>query len=199
MLLDTGTVDRRQIQDIILKSPRLSPALLRKLDRGMEECCRRTKVSYGSVSYGEEIYKQTSWKTLGTALQPDASQADAEGDLDCRELRFDGLYRDDSSAPATYLRFYSDGEFAAAVTDDTPRDVARWLRREGRWISVGKYTVSGSTLTGEYQVPSPPDEEPVVIKLKGRLTRKGLQVREWSSYSRKESRQVYVFHELSLK
>ena len=64
IVLDATTVNRRKIQDVILKPPKLTPALLRKLDRGMAECCKRMKVKYIFLGYGEEVYQQGSWGSM---------------------------------------------------------------------------------------------------------------------------------------
>lgn len=107
VVLETATVGRLKFQDFILKVPEMTPTLLRKLDWGMAECCRRMKVKYYFLGYGEEVYKHASWKTLGTVLQPVEPPPESVGDLDCRKLRFDGLYFNKTGdSDGDYLRFY---------------------------------------------------------------------------------------------
>jgi len=199
---ETTTIDhKKKLQHIFLKIPTPTPALLRKLDRGMADCCKGTKVKYNFMGYVEEIYAWDSWKTLGTVIRAAKPTVESIGDLDCRELRFDGLYYNDLGGGGDYLRFYPDGEFVSAAVsgDESVSDVARWLRRQHKYSTVGTFTLKVKSLQGEYQVESDPGEEPIHIKLKARLTKQGLKVRTWSSYSNEETDAVYAFHDVKLR
>ena len=63
----------------------------------------------------------------------------------------------------------------------------------------GIYTVKGSSLTAVLEQENEKGEEPTIFKLKGRLTRQGLKIRPCSSYSNKESQELYLFHKVKLK
>jgi hypothetical protein len=200
VVLEPTAVNRRKFQDFILKPPKMAPALLRNLYRGMAQCCKRMKVKYYFLGYGEEVYKQDSWKPLGSVLKPVEPTAKSIGDLDCRTLRFDGLYCHDLGGGGKYLRFYPDDQFISVlVSEGSPSDVARWFSREWKPATTGTYKVQGSSLVAGYEVESLPGQEPTVFKLKGRLTEQGMKVRTWSSYSKKESNEVYAFHKVKLK
>jgi hypothetical protein len=201
VVLETATVGRLKFQDFILKVPEMTPTLLRKLDSGMAECCRRMKVKYYFLGYGEEVYKHASWKTLGTVLQPVEPPPESIGDLDCRKLRFDGLYFNKTGdSDGNYLRFYPDGQCIAVYVSGPgdASDVARWFTREWKRAAVGTYKVQGSSLSAviEYGLPN---EEPTIKKLKGRLTKQGVKVRAWNSHTNKEFPELYVFHNVKLK
>lgn len=207
--LEDSTFDRKKLQHIFLKIPTPTPDLLRKLDRGMADCCKGIKVKCNFVGYLEEIYPRDSWKTLGTVLRPDKPSVESIGDLDCRELRYDGLYCShyNSDGAGAYLRFYPDGEYVSAdvagledaVGDGSVRDVARWLRREDKDRSVGTFTLKVKSLRGECHLESTPGEEPYLFTIKARLTKQGLKVRSWSSYWNDETDMIYVFHKLKLR
>lgn len=199
--LETATVNRKTVQHVFLKIPSPTPTLLRQLDRGMADGCKGTKVKYNFMGFQEEIYPWDSWKTLAAVLRPEKPSVKSIGDLDCRELRFDGLYYNHLGGGGNYLRFYPSGDFvfAAVSGDGSVAEVARWLRRENKRMTVGTFTLRAKCLQGEHQFESPPGEEPIQIKLKARLTRQGLKVRIWSSYSNKETEAIYSFHDVKLR
>lgn len=201
VVLEQATLDRRKLQDFILRPPRATPALLRRLDRGLAECCRRMKVKYVFLGYGEEVYSHDSWTTLGELLQPTGSSAESVGDPECRTLRFDGLYcHKTGDESGGYLRFYPDGRcISVSVSGGTPSDVARWFRREGKGFAVGNCKVQGSRLSAELELAQQPHEPPIIFRLKGRLTRQGIKMRTWSSYSQTEFDGLYLFHKVDLK
>jgi hypothetical protein len=195
---ETATVGRRSLQEFILKLPKVTPALLRRLDDRLAECCRRTKVTYRALSYGEDVHKSIAWKTLGAVLQP---KVEAAGDLDCRELRFDGLYRHATGdTSAYYMRFYPNGQWMfVSVSDGEARDVARWFSRDWKWATMGTYKVNGPSLSAELPRSGAQDEAAVAMRLTGRLTRQGLKVREWNSQTNRESQREFAFCNVTLK
>jgi hypothetical protein len=197
-VMETATVDRKKLQDFIIKPPKMTPALLRKLDQGMAECCKRMKVKYYFLGYGEEVYAQDSWQTLSTVLKPPKTIKQAVGDFDCRKLRFDGLYCHDLGGGANYLRFYRNGQCIIVLVsgEAAVSDIARWFSRE-RYGAIGTYKVQGSSLTAALEVEAKHGD--TIFKLKGRLTKQGLKIRSWNSFSNKESQEVYAFHKVKLK
>lgn len=199
--IEDSTFNREYLQHFILRIPSPTPALLRKVDQGMTACCKELEVKYNFVGYIEETYKLDSMTTLGALLRASKPKAESIGDLDCRELRFDGLYYHHLGGGGDYLRFYPNGEFVSEAVsgDETIEDVARWLRREHKYCSVGIFTLKAKSVRGEYFVDPSPGEEPIQIKLKARLTKQGLKVRSWSSYSNKETDAIYAFHEAAVR
>ncbi|QDT95400.1 hypothetical protein [Gimesia aquarii] len=197
VVLETERVDRKKIHDLILKSSKLTFSLLSELDQGMAECSRKLKVKYTFLGFGEEVYQQTSWKTLGTVFEP---LVEISGDFDCRNLRFDGLYCcDTGEVSSKYLRFYDDGQCVFVNAVGTVNEVATWLRRERKGLTVGTYQVQRSSLSALLEQQALRGEEPTIFKLKVRLTKQGLKVRFWSSYSNAEIQEIYGFHEVKLK
>ena len=193
--LETFRDGRKAFHDLILKSAKLTPEMLRKVDRGLAATCKELKLKYAFVGYGEDLYETNTWKTLGTLLDT----ADApQGDLDCRELRFDGLYRHgDEEDSCNYLRFYPNGEYVSVRAMGTVAEVARWLRREHKELPVGTYELRAKSFSAESEETR--GEEPVVFKLKGRLTKQGLKTRTWSSYSNEEYEAAFAFYKVKLK
>lgn len=197
-LLETVEDGPKKYYHLTLKSQKVTLPVLRSIDRGMAECCKRTKVKYVSLGFAEIIYDMISWKTLGAVLELDER---SQGDLDCSKLRFDGLYCCDiGEASCSYLRFYPDGECLYAHDMATVAEVARWLRREkkGLILSKGTYTLKASSFSAALEQQEG-GVDPVVFKLKGRLTKQGLKVRAWSSYSNEHYEEDYAFHHVKLK
>lgn len=200
--IETTKLDhKKSLVNIYLKIPAATPVQIRKLDRGMARCVQGTRVKYNLIGFQEETYERDSWKTLGTVLQAASPKAESGGELDCQQLRFDGLYYHDLGGGGDYLRFYPDGKFVAEAIsgEESVENVAKWLRREHEHATVGTYTLKAKSFQGEYQVESEPDEDPIIIKLKAKLTKQGLKVRTWSSYSNEESDEVYLFHCVKLR
>ena len=197
-VLEMDQVDRkRTFHDFIVKSSKITPDVLRKLDRGLAECGRRAKVKYAFVGYGEDVYQQTSWKTLGTLLD---SKDEPGGDLDCRELRFDGLYREGAGDDScSHLRFYPDGDCLYVNAIGSIDEVARWLHRERKGLTRGTYKLKEARLTAKVEQKVERGEEPTIFKLKARLTKQGLKLRAWSSHSDAEYDEVFAFYQVKLK
>ena len=60
-------------------------------------------------------------------------------------IRFDGLYcapDDEGFLPpvTSYLRFYPDGVVVSVAARDTPQEAAKWIRRDDRFSSQGRYS-----------------------------------------------------------
>ncbi len=188
--------DRKKIlQHIFVKVPKTTPDLIRQLDRGMADACKGTTTKYNFLGYEEEVYPWESWKTLGTILRREKTPANLVGNLDCRELRFDGLYFNDLGGGGDYLRFYPDGEFVCAAVSGSGsvKDVARWLRREHKHLAIGTFILKVKSLQGEYQ------NERGKVQLKARLTKQGLKVRTRRFSSNKETEVVYAFYFAKLR
>jgi hypothetical protein len=67
-------------------------------------------------------------------------------------IKFDGLYCADDvdgfmPPVASYLRFYPDGIVVSMATRDVPDDAAKWIRRDDRFSSQGRYAIKGVRLT----------------------------------------------------
>ena len=196
--IEKEVVGKNTFHDITLKSRKLTLDTLLAIDRGMAACAKQAKVKYVFLGYSEDLYDTTSWKTLGSVLEDFSSEL--SGELDCRTLSFDGLYRHDADEDCyQYLRFYSDGLCIYENTMDSLNDAAKWLKRERKGLTTGSYKVKGTTLSAEVEQSEEPGEDPTVFKLKGRLTKQGLKVRVWSSYSGEEFEELYAFHQLKLK
>lgn len=196
--LDTTVVGSKTMQHLFIKFPDATPGLVRELDRGMAACCQGTRVACKFLGFQEEVYPWDSWKTLASVLRKEEPSKSSNEVLDCRELRFDGLYYHDLGGGGDYLRFYPDGKFVSAAVsgDEGVAKVAKWLRRENKDMPLGTYTLKATTLTGEYQEESVPGEDPIQFKIKARLTKQGLKVRTWSSYSNEETEETFTFYDV---
>ncbi|MCA9066438.1 MAG: hypothetical protein KDA96_25395, partial [Planctomycetaceae bacterium] len=152
IVIEDSKFNREYLQHFILRIPSPTPDLLRKLDQGMAACCKERNVKYNFVGYIEEDYELDSMTTLGALLRGGKPKSESIGDLDCRELRFDGLYYHHLGGGGDYLRFYPNGEFVSAAVsgNETIKDVARWLRREHKYSPVGTFTLKVKSLRGEY-------------------------------------------------
>jgi hypothetical protein len=152
------------------------------------------------MGYTEEVYKWDTWTTLAAALRPAKPPDAVIADFDCRKLRFDGLYYHDLGGGGDFLRFYPNGKFvmAAVSGEGTVQDVARWLCLDKK-REIGDFTHKGSAINGECRFEIGCSKEPVRITIKGRLTKQGLKVRTWSSYSNNEIESVYAFHKVKLR
>lgn len=121
-------------------------------------------------------------------------------------LRYDGIYAtgittDDSGMPyRQYLRFYEDGTVLDASSIGTPAQVARWLVKDKRDLSSGRYTVDGDriafTTHSEHvgRPDSPAGDGPrVVIDYEGTVSHGALTLHSHSHFNGYEERRGYAF------
>jgi len=172
---------------------KMTKARLHRLHEGMRRIAEEAKVEYGGVDALDAGPPPEGFVRVKSSVGEDKSRS--AGELDCSTLRFDGLYR---SFDGDHLRFSPDGVCVNAVTSGEVKQVAKFLKR-GAGQTEGTYVQKGSRLAGELSseenkrrgVPG------VRFTLKGRLTKKGLKVVWWSSYSNKTYEILYEFYPVS--
>jgi hypothetical protein len=111
-------------------------------------------------------------------------------------IKFDGLYcADDDEGfmpPVTsYLRFYPDGIVVSMAARDTPVEAAKWIRRDDRSGSQGRYAIVGGALTfslthlnGSVDYSGTIDGDRLIVK--------------WDARNGKKGKEVYTFLHLPL-
>ena len=103
-------------------------------------------------------------------------------------VRYDGLYVSREGRYHAYLRFYPDGGVASAVSEASPTQAARWLRKGFNYFEYGTYHLHGDRIAMDTQVHGYG-----TVKWTGRVDPQKLVVSAYSRITRRREIREYQF------